>query len=87
MPYRWGWELQSVWGEPSAPSSFNSLTETYPIQAPTWVVIMEDFEEVLAPEIPPAPNYDPTLFVGAWENYGKEKFFKLWTFATKLVYD
>ncbi|QNP28179.1 FAD-dependent oxidoreductase [Cylindrospermopsis curvispora] len=74
VPYRWGWELQSEWGEPSAPSSFSPLTEKYPIQAPTWVVIMEDFGEVLAPEIPPAPNYDPALFIGAWENYGKEKF-------------
>ncbi|WP_413173972.1 FAD-dependent oxidoreductase [Anabaena azotica] len=74
VPYRWGWELKSEWGEPSAPESFNSLTEQYPIQAPTWVVVMEDFGESIAPEIPIAPNYDPSLFTGAWDDYGAEKF-------------
>jgi hypothetical protein len=74
VPYRWGWELQSEWGEPSAPADFNSLTQTYPVQAPTWVVVMEDYRENVAPEIPPAPNYDPSKFTGAWENYGAEKF-------------
>jgi hypothetical protein len=43
VPYRWGWELQSEWNEPSAPTAFNALTERYPVQAPTWVVIMQDF--------------------------------------------
>ncbi|MEA5577855.1 FAD-dependent oxidoreductase [Anabaena sp. UHCC 0451] len=74
VPYRWGWELKSEWGEPSAPESFNSLTEQYPVQAPTWVVTMEDFGENVAPEILRAPNYDPSLFTGAWDDYGAEKF-------------
>jgi len=74
VPHRWGWELQSEWGEPSAPVSFNSLTQTYPVQAPTWVVVMQDFRENTAPEITPAPNYDPSQFTGAWDNYGAEKF-------------
>jgi len=74
IPYRWGWELQSQWGEPSAPANFNSLTQTYPVQAPTWVVIMQDFGESTAPEILPAPNYDPSQFTGAWDDYGSEKF-------------
>lgn len=74
IPYRWGWELQSEWGEPSAPVAFNSLTERYPVQSPTWVVIMQDFGEAVAPEIPAAPNYNPSLFVGAWDNYGAEQF-------------
>ncbi|MFN6513413.1 MAG: FAD-dependent oxidoreductase [Nostoc sp. CreGUA01] len=74
IPYRWGWELQSEWGEPSAPEAFNSLTERYPVQAPTYVVIMEDFGEAVAPEIPAAPNYNPSLFAGAWDNYGAETF-------------
>jgi len=74
IPYRWGWELQSEWGEPSAPVSFNSLTEGYPVQAPTYVVIMQDFGEALAPEIPAAPNENPSLFVGAWDGYGPETF-------------
>lgn len=75
VPHRWGWELQSEWGEPSAPANFNSLTQTYPVQAPTWVVVMQDFRENTAPEITPAPNYDPSQFTGAWDNYGAEKFF------------
>jgi hypothetical protein len=74
IPHRWGWELQSEWGEPSAPVEFNSLTEKYPVQSPTWVVIMQDFGAEIAPEIPKAPNYDESLFTGAWDNYGAEKF-------------
>ncbi|MGF2035888.1 MAG: FAD-dependent oxidoreductase [Nostoc sp. CmiVER01] len=81
IPFRWGWELQSEWGEPSAPVAFNSLTEKYPVQAPTYVVIMQDFGEPMsttgvatAPEIPPAPNYNPLHFTGAWDGYGAETF-------------
>jgi FAD dependent oxidoreductase len=74
IPYRWGWELRSQWGEPSAPVSFNSLTQKYPVQAPTYVVIMQDFGEAIAPEIPAAPNYNPSLFTGAWDGYGAETF-------------
>jgi FAD dependent oxidoreductase len=74
IPYRWGWELQSEWGEPSAPVSFNSFTKKYPVQAPTYVVIMQDFGEAMSPEIPAAPNYDPSQFTGAWDAYGAETF-------------
>ncbi|MEH1770644.1 MAG: FAD-dependent oxidoreductase [Nostoc sp.] len=74
IPYRWGWELQSEWGEPSAPVAFNSLTQRYPVQAPTYVVIMQDFGEGVAPEIPAAPNYNPSQFTGAWDGYGAETF-------------
>jgi hypothetical protein len=74
VPYRWGWEFQSEWGEKSAPQAPNALTKRFPVQSPTWVVVMQDFGEGTAPEIPSAPNYDPSLFAGAWENYGGEKF-------------
>jgi hypothetical protein len=74
IPHRWGWELQSEFGEPSAPVEFNSLTQRYPVQSPTWVVVMQDFGEEVAPEIPPAPNYDESRFIGAWDGYGAEKF-------------
>jgi hypothetical protein len=74
IPYRWGWELQSEWEEPSAPVAFNAITTKYPVQSPTWVVLMQDFGADVAPEIFQSPNYDPSLFVGAWENYGAEKF-------------
>jgi len=79
IPYRWGWELQSEWGEPSAPVTFNSFTKKYPVQAPTWVVIMQDFGEAMSttgvaasPEIPSAPNDNPSQFAGAWNSYGAE---------------
>jgi len=74
VPYRWGWELQSEWGEPSAPSVPNTLTEKYPVQAPTWVVIMQDFGEPVAPEIPAPPKDEPAQFAGAWDGYGAEQF-------------
>lgn len=74
IPHRWGWELQSQWGEISAPADYNQLTQRYPVQAPTWVVVMQDFGGSIAPEIIPPPNYDPSLFTGAWDNYGAEKF-------------
>ncbi len=74
IPYRWGWELRSQWQEPSAPDVFNSITDKYPVQSPTWVVIMQDFGETVAQKIPAAPNYDPSQFIGAWDNYGAEKF-------------
>ncbi|MBW4665101.1 MAG: FAD-dependent oxidoreductase [Chroococcus sp. CMT-3BRIN-NPC107] len=74
IPYRWGWELQAKWGEASAPVAENQLTKTYPIQAPTWVVIMQEFTSEVAPLISAPPNYNPTKFADAWTNYGKEEF-------------
>ncbi|HLO48769.1 MAG TPA: FAD-dependent oxidoreductase [Kamptonema sp.] len=75
VPYRWGWEFQAEWGEPSAPISANNLTERYPVQAPTWVVVMQDFGAgAIAPEIPAPPTDNPSQFVGAWDNYSPEQF-------------
>lgn len=75
VPYRWGWEWQADWGEPSAPTEPNSLTETYPVQTPTWVVMLRDggANEAL-PEIPPPPIDTPEAFEGAWEGYGRASF-------------
>ncbi len=75
IPHRWGWELQAEFGEPSAPIAPNFLTQTYPVQAPTWVVILQDFaEDNAAPLIPAPPNEQSDRFTGAWDNYGGEKF-------------
>lgn len=74
IPYRWGWELRSEFNEPSAPTEFNELTQTYPVQAPTWVAVMQDFGNAEAPEIPQPANYNPELFENAWKNYGAEAF-------------
>jgi len=75
IPHRWGWEWQSQWQEPSAPTGPTPLTQTYPVQSPTWVVVMQDFGDTSAPLIPPAAEgYDATGFQGAWDRYGPEKF-------------
>jgi len=75
IPYRWGWELKKEFNEPSAPESFNQFTTKYPVQAPTWVVILQDYgKDGVAPKIPLPPNYNPENFTGAWDNYGSEKF-------------
>ncbi|MGJ3246028.1 MAG: FAD-dependent oxidoreductase [Elainellaceae cyanobacterium] len=75
VPHRWGWEWQSEWHEPSAPIAANELTQRYPVQAPTWVVILQDFgASNSAPNIPVAPGNDLDQFVGAWDSYGAESF-------------
>jgi hypothetical protein len=74
IPYRWGWEWRSQWGEPSAPIAPNELTTKYPVQAPTWVGLMQDFGDAIAPVILPPPSYNPEIFAGAWESYGAEQF-------------
>jgi hypothetical protein len=74
IPHRWGWEYQAAFNEPSAPKEPNATTERYPVQSPTWVVVMRDFGEgQTAPKIPAPPNYEARRFAGAWENYGGQK--------------
>jgi len=55
VPHRWGWETQDVWQEPSAPVSLSdpadalyTITQRYPVQSPTWVVIMQDYGAITA---------------------------------------
>ena len=85
VPHRWGWETRDRWDEPSAPVSLrdptdplHKITQQYPIQSPTWVVLMQDFGEDTAPKIDP-PSADFTIsnvegssFEGAWAKYGDE---------------
>ena len=75
VPHRWGWELQAEFNEPSAPVAPNKLMQQYPVQAPTWVVVMQDYGEgETALEIPAPPNDDPDRFAGAWDQYGGDRF-------------
>ncbi|MFM7447801.1 MAG: FAD-dependent oxidoreductase [Leptolyngbyaceae cyanobacterium] len=75
VPHRWGWEWQSEWGEPSAPTAPNETTDRYPVQVPTWVVVMQDFgADRIAAEIPLPPGVDSARFNGAWERYGPQQF-------------
>ncbi|MGF1523027.1 MAG: FAD-dependent oxidoreductase [Leptolyngbyaceae cyanobacterium] len=82
VPYRWGWETQTTFGEPSAPKTLDDptdplyeLTQTYPVQAPTWIVMLQDYGEgTAAPRIAPTKSYSSSHFRGAWEGYGAETF-------------
>jgi len=78
IPHRWGWEPQEWWQEPSAPSQMaltqDPFFQAYPVQAPTWVVVMQDFgANTIAPEIGLPPHYDEGIladrFGQAWANY------------------
>lgn len=86
VPHRWGWELRSHFGEPSAPIAANELTQRYPVQAPTWVVLLKDFGTAGdTPAIPIPPNYAPEQFAGAWEGYGAEQFLNYGRLPGNLV--
>ncbi|MEM8805440.1 MAG: FAD-dependent oxidoreductase [Cyanobacteria bacterium P01_G01_bin.38] len=82
VPYRWGWETQDTWQEPSAPKSLTDpidplypMVQRYPVQAPTWVVVMQDYGDAIAPEIPPSPDQaNPANLEAAWQGYGAERF-------------
>lgn len=75
VPARWGWELQAELGEPSAPIAPTPLTQQYPVQAPTWVVVLQDGGEgSVASAIEPAPIARSDCFLGAWDQHGAERF-------------
>ncbi|NER78197.1 MAG: FAD-dependent oxidoreductase [Leptolyngbya sp. SIO1D8] len=82
VPYRWGWEDHATFSEPSAPKSLtdpedplHDIVQTYPVQAPTWVVILQDVgEDNIAPKISSTAAYASSSFQGAWEGYGTETF-------------
>ncbi len=82
IPYRWGWEWQAHWQEPTAPIAPNVITDTYPVQAPTWIVVLQDYGEgAIAPPIPAPLDYDPSRFAAAWERHGSEAFITYGRFA------
>ncbi|MGB5967506.1 MAG: FAD-dependent oxidoreductase [Spirulinaceae cyanobacterium] len=72
VPSRWGWELQNEFNEPSAPTSENELTKRYPVQSPTWVVMLQDYGQ--CKEAPEIEAEEKNAFEGAWQGYGEEKF-------------
>ncbi|MEM9151736.1 MAG: FAD-dependent oxidoreductase, partial [Cyanobacteria bacterium P01_F01_bin.3] len=80
VPHRWGWETRDRWDEPSAPVSLrdpadplHKITQQYPVQSPTWIVLMQDFGEDTAPKIdPPSADFTISSFEGAWAKYGDE---------------
>lgn len=74
VPHRWGWEWQAKWHEPSAPVQANELTQQYPVQSPTWVVVLQDFGDAEAPAISAPPIDQPQQFSETWTGYGAEQF-------------
>jgi hypothetical protein len=75
IPYRWGWDSHDF-KEPSAPREIQDWMKRYPIQVPTWVVVLKDYGEGQTSPTIEAPNndFDLTQFEQAWENYGGGKF-------------
>ncbi|MBD2103399.1 FAD-dependent oxidoreductase [Leptolyngbya sp. FACHB-261] len=73
VPHRWGWEWRAEYNEPSAPLEPSELTQRYPVQAPTWVVVLQEFAEP-APAIPAPPGYNPEPYAEAWQTHGPERF-------------
>lgn len=78
-PFRWGWETRAEWNEPSAPVSLSdpndplyAIVQKYPVQSPTWVVVMEDYGQN-APSIPsPLQPTADEAFELAWANLKTE---------------
>ena len=74
IPHRWGWEKAAEFNEPSADNLTNELTNKYPVQAPTWVFILQDYQSSSGKTIFPSPHFSVSPFNGAWNNYGAEQF-------------
>ena len=81
-PYRFGWEAQEQWGEPSAPSRERLKSEAFfrhqPVQSPTWVVVgqlqSDHLEADSARSIDPAGRPQlPAPFEQACECFGLER--------------
>ncbi len=74
-PYRWGWESSREFNEPSlaiAETDYPDLKNSYPVQAPTWVFLLQDSDNS-ASCLPITPS-SRQLFKGAWDKHGAEKF-------------
>ncbi len=78
VPYRWGWEAQSQWQEPSAPlqADLDSdlFYQRYPVQSPTWIAMLRDYGEGVEAPLIPAPDFDvDEAFGGAGDRFGSER--------------
>ena len=73
LPYRWGWEWYSEWQEPSAPRHPSRLTQTYSVQAPTWVFLLRAFGANAPPLIANSSNA-ASQFSESWTGFGAEAF-------------
>ena len=76
IPYRWGWESFAEFHEPSLEANLDlsTLVKKYPVQAPTWVFILQDYGDRRNKTVKPLSSYKADRFQGAWDNYGEAKF-------------
>ena len=80
--YRWGWESFDEFNEPSLNKNsqidgdLSNSRAKYPVQAPTWVFILQDYGDRSNHQITPSSNYylNQDKFVGAWDNYEEKQF-------------
>ncbi len=80
-PHRWGWDDFDP-PEPTIqaalqhdPAHLHTLQQAYPVQSPTWVVIMQDYGAGnTAPPIPAPPGYAAANYQSAWQGYGADSF-------------
>ena len=75
-PFRFGWEPQEQWNEPSAPSQERLHTEPFfreqPVQSPTWVVMGQVQTDRLHADDAGTPQLPPP-FERACEAFGLER--------------
>ncbi len=81
-PFRFGWEAEELWEEPSAPSEQRLKTEDFfrdqPVQSPTWVVMGQLQSDRLEPNADSNNDSDdqpglPAPFERACEAFGLQR--------------
>ncbi|WP_415399953.1 FAD-dependent oxidoreductase [Synechococcus sp. W4D4] len=76
LPFRFGWEAQEVWNEPSAPSARRMASEPFfrkqPVQSPTWVVMGQLSADEPPPGLPEKPRLSAP-FEQACQSFGLAK--------------
>ena len=82
VAHRWGWEAKALWQEPSAPSQAeldaDAFYQRYPIQSPTWIVMLRDYGEGAQAPVIPAPKLErfkdlDKAFGGAGDRFGSDR--------------
>ncbi len=85
IPFRWGWEAQECWQEPSAPAASRLAEEPWfrqqPVQSPTWVVLGRLDGQAVVQQRQPLPQ----PFTGALDGHGLERLLRYGQLPDQLV--
>ena len=85
VPFRWGWEPQECWQEPSAPPASRLREEPWfrqqPVQSPTWVVLGQLDARAALHQRQPLPQ----PFTGATDGHGLERLLRYGQLPDQLV--